>query len=187
MNFGFDLDRVLVDYPPLVPPNLINWLYRDHKKDGLHYRYPKNKLEISFRLLTHHHFFRPQMAKSIEFLISFHKNHPKDKFFLITGRYAFLEKQTHRILERYDLKKYFHEVHINLSDEEPHIFKEKVIKKYKIDTMVDDNLDLLFHLKKSCPKLSCFWFNPEKIPSKYTGIISISNLSEMGKILSGTD
>lgn len=184
MNFGFDLDRVLIDYPPLVPPNIINWLYRDHKaKKELRYRYPKNNLEKSFRLLTHHHFFRPQITKSVEFLKEFHKNHPKDKFFLITGRYAFLEKQTHRILDRYKLKKYFHEIHINLADEQPHLFKEKVIKKFKIDTMVDDNLDLLLHLKKSLPRLICFWYNPENISLDTKRVISICDLSEMNNFL----
>lgn len=179
MNFGFDLDRVFVDYPPLVPPNLINWLYRDHVKKELHYRYPTNDLEKSFRKLTHHHLFRPKIEDSVNFLKKFHTNHPKDKFFLITGRYSFLEKQTHQILDRYGLKKYFHEIHINLGDEQPHVFKEKVVKKFKIDTMVDDNLDLLLHLKKSSPKIMCFWYNPENISYNTGSIISIKNLADI--------
>lgn len=183
MNFGFDLDRVLVDYPPLVPPKLINWLYRDHIKKELHYRYPANEMEKTFRKLTHHHFFRPKIEENIAFLREFHKRHPHDKFFLITGRYAFLEKQTHKILNRYGLKKYFHEIHINLLDEQPHLFKEKVVKKFKIDTMVDDNLDLLIHLKRSNPRLLCFWFNPEKITAQADEIVSITTLPEIENFL----
>lgn len=185
MNFGFDLDRVFVDYPPLVPPNLINWLYRDHatKKEELRYRYPKNNFEKSFRLLTHHHFFRPQIVESVNFLKKFHADHPSDKFFLITGRYSFLEKQTHQILDRYGLKKYFHEIHINLADEQPHLFKEKVVKKFKIDTMVDDNLDLLTHLKKTSPKIQCFWYNPENLSLNTGSIISLRNLSDLETFL----
>ncbi len=180
MNFGFDLDRVFINYPPFVPPSLINWLYRDLTKKELHYRYPKNPLEKAFRQLTHHHFFRPKINENIEFLKSFRASHPHDKFFLITGRYSFLEKYTYKILERYELAKYFHEIHINLSDEQPHLFKEKVVKKFHIDSMVDDNLDLLLHLKKSSPKLLCFWYNPENLSVQHDGVIPIKSLNEMG-------
>lgn len=183
MNFGFDLDRVFVDYPPLIPPTIIDWFYHGQTQNNLAYRYPKHDWEKSLRKLTHNHFFRPLIEKNFNFLKYFYESHPKDKFFLITGRYCFLEKHTHKILKKYHLDKFFHKIHINIEDDAPHVFKENIIKKYNIDTMVDDNLELLIYLKTNIPKLKCFWYGHQNNTLDTKGVIPITSLAEIKKYL----
>lgn len=177
MNIGFDLDQVLISYPPIVPSKLINWLYRDHCTSKLSYRIPKNRFEQLIRKVTHYYRLRPPFKKNIDFLLTLPQN-PHYTLYLISSRYGFLEKITHTILKRYNIFSIFSSINLNTQNEQPHLFKEKIIKKLKIDLFVDDDLELLQYLQQHCPNTKLFWYNPKELgfrKAKYQEYNQISN------------
>ncbi|PIT89260.1 MAG: hypothetical protein COU27_01255, partial [Candidatus Levybacteria bacterium CG10_big_fil_rev_8_21_14_0_10_36_7] len=71
MKIGFDFDKVIVDYPPIVPASFINFCYRygvvplGRNSTGFSYRIP-GALEQKLRLLTHFQLLRPPIKKNID-------------------------------------------------------------------------------------------------------------------------
>ncbi len=183
-NIGFDFDRVLVNYPPFVPAWLIDWLYRRHDKKTLTYRIPHSKTEQTLRKISHFHLFRPKISTNTNFIYELHQNHKHHNLYLISSRYKFLEKITHKLLRRYHLADVFSSVNLNTKNEQPHLFKEKAIKRLKINLYIDDDLDLLKHLHKTCPKTKFFWYNPtHKMASVPSGIIPVTQVAEIQRYL----
>lgn len=184
MNIGFDFDRVLVNYPPFVPAWLIDWLYRRHDKKELAYRIPHSKIEKLLRKLSHFYLFRPKISENINFVRELSDNPHKYNLYLLSSRYKFLEKITYKILKRYGLKNVFSSVTLNTNDEQPHLFKEKAIKYLKIKLYIDDDLDLLKHLHKTCPKTKFFWYNPTRANSSVpSGVIPVTKIADISKYL----
>lgn len=178
MNLGFDLDKVFIDYPPFIPSKIIDRIYKKEFNGKLSYRIP-GKPEQIIRLFTHYYFFRPPIRKNLEFIKRLRKlNH---KHILISSRFSFLKKTTERLIKKHRLDKLFNELYFNFDDQQPHIFKNQIIQRLKIDRYVDDDLRLLEYVSERNPKTLFFWLN-NKIKNKLTkNLISITNLSEMLK------
>ncbi len=158
MNIGFDLDKVFIDYPPLVSPKLIDKLYKKKDNGGLLYRIPAYPEQI-FRRISHVPFLRPAIKENMEFL----KNIPKkgNQLYLISSRFKFLEKRTLKLVKRYNLDKVFDEMYFNFDNLQPHEFKNEIIKRLDLDIYVDDDLSLIKHVAKSNVKTKFFWLNQE--------------------------
>lgn len=161
-KIGFDFDKVFVNYPPLIPSELIEWLYkiRNHK---LTYRYP-GKMEQLIRILSHYPVFRHPLKKNLENLNNIWKQQDKD-IYLISSRFSFLKQRTNHWTKKYGLEKFFKKMYFNFKDDQPHVFKNKIIKKENIQKFVDDDLDLLLFLSKENPKVKFYWLsskNPKK-------------------------
>ena len=77
MKIGFDLDKIFVDYPPLIPDALIDRLYKRKTKNELIYRIPSRPEQL-LRQLSHYHGFRAPITDNITFLHSL----PKKKYTL---------------------------------------------------------------------------------------------------------
>jgi FMN phosphatase YigB (HAD superfamily) len=189
MIVGFDFDKVFIDYPPLVPYSLIDLLYKGRsyflknlgKNPVMHYRFP-GELEQKVRVISHHHLLRPPIKVNIEALKKISSD-KKNKTYLVSSRFGFLKGRTEAILKRYKLKDYFNGVYFNYKNEQPHIFKERIIKKLNIDTYIDDDLHVALYLSKRIPKLTIYWVDdgrikPESLPKN---VISIPNLSFLDK------
>ena len=141
---GFDFDKVFVDYPPLVPAKIIDFLYK--KKNGkLSYRFP-NSFEQKIRILSHYPIFRRPIKNNVKILGLLFDN--KHELHLISSRFSFLEKRTKAWLEKNNFSKFFRDTHFNFEDHQPHLFKSGVIHKLRIEKFVDDDLDLLNFLAK---------------------------------------
>lgn len=188
---GFDFDKVFIDYPPFIPYVLIDFLYKgsavfknkSEKKIALHYRFP-GVIEQKVRILSHFPIFRQPIQKNIETLKTISSN-KKNKTYLVSSRYGFLRERTDILINKYKLKKYFKEIHFNYENQQPHIFKEATIRSLKIDTYIDDDLDLSLYLSKKLPKLKIFWICigqglNTKLPKN---IIAINDLGELKKYL----
>lgn len=65
---------------------------------------------------------------------------------LVTARYSFLNTRLNRWLDRYDLKRVFKSVTINAKDEQPHLYKERIVGERKFDVFIEDNWDVVRHL-----------------------------------------
>ncbi len=185
MIVGFDFDKVFIDYPPFVPYSLIDLLYKGKsfflknlgKNSTMHYRFP-GELEQKIRIASHFYLMRPPIKRNIEALKKISSN-KKNKTYLVSSRFGFLKDRTEAVLKKYKLKNYFNEVYFNYNNEQPHIFKERIIKELKIDTYIDDDLHVALYLSKKVPKLTIYWVDdgrikPESLPSN---VISIPNLS----------
>ncbi len=186
MNIGFDLDKVFIDYPPLIPQTTIDWLYKHSIKElihpgdsHLHYNIPKNRYAIMIRKLSHHRLLRPKISRNIAFLEYLKSNYPQINLYLISSRYSFLENTTIEILRKYEILPYFQKIFLNSKDEQPHIFKQKIINRVKIDLYIDDDLNLLEHLRKNCVKTGLLWYHPDANKSHIDHIKQISSLTQV--------
>lgn len=156
IRVGLDLDGVLVDKPPLIPKRSLEWLVRAHNHNrALAYRFPQSKWEQRLRWLSHMPCLRPGLAGNIMVLKESAKQGQYD-FFLISGRYSFLQSRTEEWLKRHGLVEIFKETVINLNNEQPHLFKEKQLRRLKIDVFIDDDPPLATYLARKLPRKKVF-------------------------------
>ena len=177
MNIGFDLDKIFIDYPPFVPAELINRLYKQKSNDVLLYRIP-SKIEQIIRVLSHYPFLRPRIIENIQFVEHLAKN-KKHKYYLISSRFSFLKERTEVIVRKYSLDKIFDAMIFNFNDKQPHLFKNQAIKEFKIDRYVDDDLPLLEFTAKNNQNTKFFWLNKKHVKPLGKNLFAIINLSEM--------
>jgi hypothetical protein len=145
IRIGFDLDGVIIGKPPFVPKFMMEALVR--KKDhGLAYRFPKTKFERWIRWLSHYPVFRPPIKKNIRLIHELFKSRDYE-LFVVSSRYSFLEGRTGEWFKYYELRALFKEIYINLDNIQPHLYKEKMIKKLKLNVFIDDDRPLLEYLK----------------------------------------
>lgn len=147
IKIGFDLDGVIIGKPPFIPKFALEMLVRDHGNKKLSYRFPASKFERMVRVASHHPLLRPPIKKNIRIIRELNKS-KEYTLFVVSSRYSFLDKRTHEWFKFYKLRDFFEEIYINLEDEQPHVFKEKMIKKLKLKVFIDDDLPLLHHLGK---------------------------------------
>ncbi|MDO8570411.1 MAG: hypothetical protein Q7R97_02400 [Candidatus Daviesbacteria bacterium] len=188
MKIGFDLDRIFIDFPPFVPPRLIDWLYKrslreifslkDHCQKDLAYSIPKSPVSKLVRRTSHISPLRPPIKKNIKILSQILLN-PTLNLYLISSRYQFLEKLTYKLLHKYDLMTPFAKIFLNTSNEQPHLFKEKILKKLNLDLFIDDDLDLLRYLQTKNLKTKLLWYNPSCKNCETHGIDTVTNLAEI--------
>lgn len=174
MNIGFDFDKIFINYPPFVPGNLIDRLYKKKSNGVLIYRFP-NYPELLLRKVTHFPLFRPPITENIDFLKQLVKNR-KHKYYLISSRFGFLRNETARLVQKYSFDKLLNELHFNFNNQQPHLFKNQTIKKLEIHRYIDDDLPLLYFLAKSNPKTRFFWLNPKQNTIINKNLFAISQI-----------
>lgn len=192
MILGFDFDKVFIDYPPFVPYSLIEFLYKGSsyfrsttKSDKIHYRFP-GSFEQKMRIVSHYSLFRPLINENFEILKKISSN-KDNRTYLVSSRFGFLKTRTNQLLNKYGLKKYFDGVYFNFKNEQPHLFKERTIKKLNIETYIDDDLQLALYLSSKLPNLKIFWVTagkniPSNLPKKIVPIKSLKDLKKHFKI-----
>lgn len=187
MIIGFDFDKVFIDYPPLIPYTLVDFLYKGavvfkknkSKNPKIHYRFP-GLIEQKIRILSHYYIFRRPISENIKFLKKI-SGTKKNKTYLVSSRFSFLKKRTEGILERYKLNSYFDGIYFNFENKQPHLFKERTIKNLKIDTYIDDDLDLSLYLAQKMPNLTIYWVRDgrKKEGDLPKNVIAIKDLKEL--------
>ena len=160
MNLGFDLDKIFVDYPPFIPNRIIDRLYKKKSNGKLLYRIP-SRAEQFLRLISHQPLFRPIIKDNLNFLKKL-KQKNKQKYYLISSRFGFLKNQTQGIIEKCEFDKIFDAMYFNFENKQPHLFKNDVIKKLKIDRYIDDDFALIKFLASDNPKTLFFWLNEKE-------------------------
>ncbi|MCL5090491.1 MAG: hypothetical protein M1514_00600 [Patescibacteria group bacterium] len=156
-RIAFDLDGVVIDKPPLVPKQLIEFFFRGcHPKKELHYRFPQLKLEQVVRKISHFYLFRPEIKGNIKFIKGLGQNNYE--LFIVSGRYSFLQKETENWLKKREMRNVFKEIFLNFNNEQPHLYKEKILIKLQPDIFVDDDPEIAGYLadKLSKTKVYCF-------------------------------
>ena len=191
MTIGFDFDKVFINYPPFLPDGLVDFLYKgsivfkqkEKLSSPLHYRFPRI-VEQKLRALSHFPIFRSPIMENIDALNKISRK-KSGQTYLVSSRFSFLHHRTDIILNKYKLKQYFDGIYFNYDNKQPHIFKEATIKKLKIDTYVDDDLDLAIYLSKKIPTLTIYWVTDSRksVITLPKNVIPIQNLKQLYRIL----
>lgn len=179
MNLGFDLDKIFIDYPPFIPAELINKLYKQKSNGVLLYRIP-SKPEQVFRIVSHHPFLRPPIVKNLDFVKKLSSN-KKNKHYLISSRFSFLKNRTNTIINKYQFDKIFDAMIFNFEDKQPHLFKNQAIKKLNINRYIDDDLPLLEFIAKDNQNTKFFWLNNNQNKQLTINLFAIKQISGMLK------
>lgn len=155
LKIGFDFDGVIA-YNPLrifrLPVTLFQKLILRKKKT--YFYVPQSRFGRWFWSLLHETSFFP--AVGIEDLKKLIRK-GKIEAYIITGRYSFLEKSFYRWLKKHKLDHLFAGYYLNKADEQPHLFKEKIIKKLNLDMFVEDNWDIVEYLNAKCKMINDKW------------------------------
>ncbi len=138
LKVGFDLDGVIIDKPFFVPKSIIEYLYRAHNGNHKKYRVPTWQPEIILRKLSHHWALRLPLKRNLLQIKKIAQN-PNIDAYIISGRYNFLKNRTKQWFKIHKLSGKFKKVCINMKNEQPHIFKERMIKKLQLDYFFDDD------------------------------------------------
>jgi hypothetical protein len=152
VRVGFDLDGVLIGKPFFVPDKVMEKLVRQKTDHKLLYRFPQSSFERKIRYISHHPILRPPIRKNIGLIEELSKS-TKYELFVVSGRYSFLEERTREWFKYYKLRKPFKKIYINSKNEQPHLFKERMIKKLKLDVFIDDDQPLLRYLQNKLKKV----------------------------------
>lgn len=178
MNIGFDLDKIFVDYPPFLPSVLFDKFYKKKDNGTLLYRIPTYPEQL-FRKALHAKHLRPPIKQNLELLKSIPKD--KNKLYLISSRYKFLEGPTQNLVKRLGFNEIFDGLYFNYENKQPHIFKNEVISGLDLDYYIDDDLSLIRHVAKHNPKTTFYWLNHANIAKDIAekNIIPITRLTEI--------
>jgi len=152
LRVGFDLDGVLLYNPARVVRPIIVFLKRIFfKKEIDKFHYPQTKIQKLIWLMFHKVVFGP--ATGYEELKKLIKS-KKIKAYIITGRNESLKNDFNRWLKKLEADKYFSGSYFNDKNEQPYLFKEKIIKKLNLDIYVEDNWDIVRNINS---KLKVLW------------------------------
>lgn len=177
MRIGFDLDKVFIDSPPFIPSRWIEKAYKKRDNGILLYRIPSYPEQL-FRKSLHHPAFRQPIKKNLEILKTLSKEH--NQLYLISSRYKFLEEITNQLIKKHGLDTLFDGLYFNYGNEQPHHFKNDVLKNLKLDVYVDDDLSLLKHIAKDNKKTKFYWLNRgrenQHIPQNIIGINTLGEI-----------
>lgn len=75
---------------------------------------------------------------------------------LVTARYSYLNDSLYAWLNKHDLPQYFASITVNMNDEQPHIYKARIINEKQFDYFIEDNWDIVEHISKNT-KTEILW------------------------------
>lgn len=154
IKVGFDFDGVIAYNPFRLIRALISFLKHDIlgiKK--LSFWYPGRRWQQIFWVIIHESSIFPANGTELLKKLVMEK---KIEAHLVTARYSFLDNHLFNWLKKYKLTHLFKTITLNKNDEQPHIFKEKMIKKYKLDFFIEDNWDIVKYLNQK-PSTKIYW------------------------------
>ena len=157
LSIGFDLDGVLLYNPARIVRPIISFIKNIFiKKKGLSFYSPHTFWEKQlWRLFHKSSIFIAPGLDDIKKLI----RTKKIKAYIITARYSYLKNDLKKWLKKMKINQSFSGIYYNQKDEQPHLFKEKMIRKLKLDLYIEDNWDIVKYLesKVKSQKLKVFW------------------------------
>ena len=182
---GFDLDGVLLYNPSrIVRPFISRFKKIIFPKKRLHFYYPKSSPEKFMWYLIHKSsLFVSPGIREIERLVK----EGKIEAYIITARYSFLGKDLQRWLKKRNLDHIFAGVYFNERDNQPHLFKEKTIRKLGVSMYVEDNYDIVEYLSGKKTARVYWIYNmmdrgihyPRKYPSLAEAVEAIKHETEV--------
>lgn len=155
LRVGFDFDGVILYNPLRVIRPLMSYLKLKKvvKRDQLVFFTPHTSWQSAAWWLAHQSsLFPAQGLNKLRPLIA----SGQIEAHLITGRYPQLAADVHRKLRLFGLTDIFASVNTMPTVQQPHMYKEEMIRLLKLDIFVEDNYDIAAYLTgKSTAEL--FW------------------------------
>ncbi|MEK7577830.1 MAG: hypothetical protein AAB492_04425 [Patescibacteria group bacterium] len=141
---GFDFDGVIAYNPARLARFPISFV-KQHILgiQKVSFFVPHTSLEKSLWSLAHESSVFP--AQGVSLLRRLTKEN-KIEAHLVTGRFGFLEDHLLRFLNRWDLQSCFTSITLNKKNEQPHLFKERIVRQKRFAYFVEDNWDIVNHL-----------------------------------------
>ena len=154
---GLDFDGVIVYNPLRLARAPITVFKRQILKiKKLTFFVPHYPWQIKLWKIIHYSSYFP--ANGLEQLRSLAQN-PNVELHLITARFDYLSDHIQDWLDKNGVTPLFKTININVHNEQPHLFKERLIKKYRLDYFVDDNLNIIEYLEPRVKPTRLFWIN----------------------------
>lgn len=167
LRVGFDFDGVIMYNPARVIRPIVSFFKKRKllfNRKELEFFIPKTKFEKMFFILLHQSSIFPAIGlDEIKKLV----DAGEIEAYVITGRFSFLEPDFNRWLKKIEAKHIFKACYYNKNDEQPHLFKERMINELKLDLFIEDNWDIVNYLHRK------FW---TKAGNQKTRIYWIYNL-----------
>ena len=147
LKVGFDLDGVILYNPARILRPIIAIVKRVilHKK-GLEFYYPRSNWEKLLWRAFHWSSFIT--APGLSDLVDLAKS-GKIEAYIVTARFDYLKDDFHSWIKKINGNKFLKGYYHNVNNEQPHLFKEKMIKRLNLDIFVEDNWDIVDYLN-SC-------------------------------------
>ncbi len=147
LKVGFDLDGVILYNPVRVLRPFSAFISKlIFKKKATNFFIPKTRLTKFAWYLLHKSSFIP--ARGLDDLGKLVQE-GKVEAHLITGRYASLSKDFESWMKAINSNHIFASQSHNIKNEQPHIFKQNMIKKLGLDIFVEDNWDIVRELTQA--------------------------------------
>ncbi len=141
IKVGFDLDGVILYNPFRIFRRFIVKIANHKKSDKkLEFFIPKNKKEKFIWNLFHKSSLF--LAKGFE-RIKVLKQQKLIEPYIVTARYKHLQKDLDKWLLKMDASSIFKGVYFNEKNEQPNIFKQKIIKQLDLSVYIEDNFDIV--------------------------------------------
>lgn len=183
IRVGFDFDGVLF-YNPFRVLRPIIYLIKRYIFGIKVTRFyiPKGFLSRKAAELLHKSSYMPN--EGFDDFLGLTKD-PNYEVYVITARLSFLKDELGKLLGKFDIS-HVKNIIQNLRDEQPHTYKERLIKELGLDYFVEDNWDIVKHLVKNT-STKVVWihnlFDRIFIKHPYHG----SNLKDAIKIIKDKD
>lgn len=156
LKVGFDFDGVILYNPARVLRPFLGYLRGKKKNNGktsLYFYHPQSQLKQFFWLLAHQTSLFPSSGlDEVRRLVA----SQSIEAYIITGRSSFLRADFERRLRSIKAEEFVKQACLSKSDEQPHEYKERMIKELGLECYVEDNWNIAQYLSQNT-KARIFW------------------------------
>jgi hypothetical protein len=149
LKVGFDLDGVLLYNPARIVRPLISTLKKKqvciHRQELEFYVPQKRWEEIMWELFHKSSIFLAPGFKLIGRLKQQNIITP----YLITGRFGHLQADFQKWKAKMGADELFVQAVMNKDDQQPHLFKQRMINQFELDVFIEDNWDIVHYLDQT--------------------------------------
>lgn len=149
LRVGFDLDGVLLYNPARIVRPIISLMKKKKvliDREELEFYVPKPGVGQFFWELLHKS--SVWVAPGFEQIKQL-KDQKLIEPYLITGRFGHLKQDYLKWKQKMRADQLFLNCYMNDRDEQPHLFKERMIKELKLDIFIEDNWDIVQYLDQT--------------------------------------
>lgn len=159
LRVGLDLDGVILYNPARIARPIAALAKKILlRKKKVSFTVPKKKWEQYIWYLLHKSSIF--VAPGFDTIKQLSKD-GKIEVYIITGRYSFLKDDLEAWLKKMGAETFVKKWFYNKNDDQPHTYKEKLVRDLKLDVFIEDNWDIVRHLNsqliKENPNLKVFW------------------------------
>lgn len=157
LKVGFDLDGVLLYNPARIVRPIISLLKKKNiciERKEMEFYVPQPGMgQLMWELLHKSSCFLAPGFEQIKQL----KEEGSIKPYLITARFGHLQADYEKWKKKMKADELFEACYMNDEDEQPHLFKERLIKELKLDVFIEDNWDIVRYLANSVKRSRVIW------------------------------